>query len=364
MKIICPDCGFSREMPAERLPKRTVIANCPHCGCRFRFSPEHGVLGRLEARIPEDDAKPAKVPDSTPETDDEDDPLPPGAIVPNVSPAVPKTPASRPEESEESPGNPNRTEAQGNVEQNTSRRYIPTDDENIRIIAPPQQQETLTSPATEQDRDDSPERDVPYENPWLAAPYPAGWLSAFYQTLLRIMLSSTRFFASLKPEVRQNRALLFYLIVCVVETCMDRLWGGVLRSVLEPGIANDPQLSALLDALTPDANPVLSALKNTALLMLQAYFFSGLMYLMYRLVIGNRADFSIIFQVVTYSVAPHILSVVPVLGILVGTLWGMGCLLVGMRVAMKMNWAQTIAGLLPVLILFLFTMQQIMQLAQ
>ncbi|WP_300909447.1 zinc-ribbon domain-containing protein, partial [uncultured Desulfovibrio sp.] len=38
VNITCPRCGFSRELPADRLPARAVIATCPRCACRFRFS--------------------------------------------------------------------------------------------------------------------------------------------------------------------------------------------------------------------------------------------------------------------------------------------------------------------------------------
>ena len=44
MNITCPRCGFSRQVPADRLPARAVIATCPHCSCRFRFAPDTGVL--------------------------------------------------------------------------------------------------------------------------------------------------------------------------------------------------------------------------------------------------------------------------------------------------------------------------------
>ena len=75
MNITCPQCGFSRELPADRLPARAVIATCPKCACRFRFSPEGGVLETLDAPAPRDGAATAGMAG-------QDDPLPPGAIVP------------------------------------------------------------------------------------------------------------------------------------------------------------------------------------------------------------------------------------------------------------------------------------------
>lgn len=37
MKIECPECGFSREVPEDRLPAGAVMATCPRCSCRFRL---------------------------------------------------------------------------------------------------------------------------------------------------------------------------------------------------------------------------------------------------------------------------------------------------------------------------------------
>lgn len=43
VKITCPQCAFSREVPEEKLPKGSVIAKCPRCACRFHFSAKDGV---------------------------------------------------------------------------------------------------------------------------------------------------------------------------------------------------------------------------------------------------------------------------------------------------------------------------------
>lgn len=42
MNITCPQCGFSRDAPEDKLPRGPVVAKCPKCGCRFRFTREDG----------------------------------------------------------------------------------------------------------------------------------------------------------------------------------------------------------------------------------------------------------------------------------------------------------------------------------
>ena len=102
MNITCPRCGFSRELPADRLPSKAVIATCPHCACRFRLVPGVGVMDVLSE--PENPVENAAQPGdsshvSAAQADHmdeqahsrgawqsgEDDPLPPGAIVPGHS---------------------------------------------------------------------------------------------------------------------------------------------------------------------------------------------------------------------------------------------------------------------------------------
>lgn len=51
MKITCPECGFSRDVPRERLPGSHVIATCPKCKAKFRLNVENGAAGQDEEDI-------------------------------------------------------------------------------------------------------------------------------------------------------------------------------------------------------------------------------------------------------------------------------------------------------------------------
>lgn len=37
MQIKCPHCGFSRDIPDEKIPERSELATCPKCSEKFRF---------------------------------------------------------------------------------------------------------------------------------------------------------------------------------------------------------------------------------------------------------------------------------------------------------------------------------------
>jgi predicted Zn finger-like uncharacterized protein len=37
MQLTCPHCGFSREIPEEKIPPKATVATCPKCRQKFTF---------------------------------------------------------------------------------------------------------------------------------------------------------------------------------------------------------------------------------------------------------------------------------------------------------------------------------------
>lgn len=336
MNIVCPQCGFSRRLPEDRLPGEVVIATCPQCACRFRFSLREGVLGVLPPRGQPAPPATGAAQEAGPAAPDRGD-LPPGAVIPGreVSTTAPRASA----EDGRSEG---ATPAAGGEEE-----------EDIRETA----RRAYTREAARFSRADAepPGRGdgaVPDGNPWDAAPGNGGWLQAFYQTVLRVMFAAPRFFALLRPRMPLGRPLVFYLVICVIQTIVERFWGTMLISALTPSAATDPQLEKLLEMLAPKSDLALSLLLRCGLLVLQLYVFTALMFLAYRVVARERTSFSLIFQIMAYSSAPALLCVVPALGSLAGMIWGLACLAVGCRAALRLNWAQTLFGFLPLAFVF------------
>lgn len=380
MNITCPRCDFSREVPADRLPARAVIATCPHCRCRFRFAPGQGVLEVLPETMDHEhvaaagDTDPrmgsqpgfqaasgATRPDAP---DEEDDPLPPGAIVPGRD-----LPQSRngglpgPDAVHAALGSSDPADA-GDVPQGAKGADVAPaggdEEEDIRVAA----SKAYAREAARPDLDTAPDtaRHAPGEgweeaqrrsggNPWEAAPEPDGWLSAFYQTSIRVMFAAPRFFAALRPAAPQLRVLCFFLVISVVQVVVERAWAGMLLTLMAPSAATDPELEKLLSMLAPQISLPMTLLLKTGFSVLQLYLFSGLVHLAYRFMVPARADFSLVFQIMAYSAAPALLCVIPLLGSLAGFVWGLACMLVGCRTALKLTWPQTLLGFAPVFLL-------------
>lgn len=303
VKIVCPQCGFCRQVDLSRLPKGTVIANCPKCACRFRYSVDQGVL----------------------------DILPPKGW--HTMPREPAPAINPPPEEEE------------DIRQVASRAY---------------EREAARFPEPQPQR---PAPSVPLDNPWDLAPGQWGWLAAFYQTMIRVMFAAPAFFRNLPSQNQQLRPLAFYLLICVWQCLAERFWGEFFHSLLAPGAAGDPQLERLLEFLAPHENIALALLIRCGFLILQLYFLSFLMYLVYRVMNPAKATFALIFQIMAYSAAPAVLCVIPVLGSLAGLCWSVGCLAVGCKAAMSLTWGRTLAGFLPIIALFTPLLAQLLRMA-
>ncbi len=264
MKIICPACGFNRDVPPERLPGDSVTATCPKCGEKFRVQVK-------------------------------------------------------------------KTEEEEDIRITASRAYQA---EQKRFEKEAAQEESM-------------------ENPWDLAPWPQGWFAAFLQTIFRVMFSPSRFYNYLLPRVSFIRTLLFFSIIIIFQSVIDRLWGQFLLSGLTPEVLNDPQLEEMLNVFTSDDNFIMSILIRFGALIFQLYLFSFILYITYRAITPNRSGFELVFQVMAYSYAPLVLCVVPVLGSLIGMIWSLACLLCGLKIALRINWIKTLIGFSPLIILSL-----------
>lgn len=344
MNITCPQCGFCRPFPPDRAPAHSVIATCPQCACRFRFHPQDGSSEML----------------------------------------APVPPASAPAHDGQAPGRDPGTPGHGT--QAGARQDSAAHDEPSFRHEPPRDEIPPFRPrAAQEDRDgqddedredrqalkdgepleddfrhdDRPER--PSGNPWDMAPEPSGWAVAFYRTATRIMFAAPAFFSCLRPHRRSLRALGFYLVVSVILSVVQLLWMRGMTSMLMDG-GMDPQMQQMMTStLGLQESMPLFVLKQVAFVTLQLYGQSALLYLMYRLILRDKPDFDLIFQVSAYGVAPMLLCVIPVLGALTGLVWSLACTLVGYRTVLRLNWGQTLLGYAPVFLLEFFLLLQVMR---
>jgi hypothetical protein len=185
-----------------------------------------------------------------------------------------------------------------------------------------------------------------------------GYLAAFYQTTVRVLFAAPVFFAGLVPQKPLVRALAFYLIVGLIQIAAEQFWLAVFAKVLAPRAESDPQFAQLLAVLSREMSLPLFVLARTAFISLELFVAAIMYHLMFRMVVPNKANFSLVFQVIAYAAAPGLLGIIPVLGSLTGFVWSIACSVIGCRYALRISWRQTILALGPLFfVIFLVFLQ-------
>ena len=433
MNITCPRCGFSRELPADRAPSKAVIATCPHCACRFRFVPGTGVTDVIAAPqepVVDDEQQGAQVAgalaggDGAPQGgwhSGDDDPLPPGAIVPGSS--SPRNHAGADADAEPDP-EPRYTSRAGDRRQGAVKdapeadeaknlgnlwgllggksifgqrggkqdddannrdasRHDDRDDDDRDDRRPQNGKSQRSAFGASNDRaDDTRTASEAYAreaarfengdedgqrvpaNPWDAAPEPDGWIPAFYHTCMRVMFGAHNFYEHVRADTPQVRPLAFYLIISIVQVIIERVWSGLFLSLMSPSAASDPELEKMLILLSPQLSLPMTILLKTGVSVVQLYVLTALMHFTYGFITGKRPEFSLVFQVAAYAAAPSLLCVVPLLGSIVGFIWMVACVLVGCRTVLNLTWPQAFMGFAPVVLLLAPLLLQVMKAAQ
>ena len=433
MNITCPRCSFSRELPADRAPSKAVIATCPHCACRFRFVPGTGVTDVI-SEPPEpvvNDEQQGGQPQSAESGysqppqggwhSGDDDPLPPGAIVPGSS--SPRDRAGADADADPDP-EPRYTSRAGDRRQGAVKdapeadeaknlgnlwgllggksifgqrggkqgddannrdasRHDDRDDDDRDDRRPQNGKSQRSAFGASNDRaDDTRTASEAYAreaarfengdedgqrvpaNPWDAAPEPDGWIPAFYHTCMRVMFGAHNFYEHVRADTPQVRPLAFYLIISIVQVIIERVWSGLFLSLMSPSAASDPELEKMLILLSPQLSLPMTILIKTGVSVVQLYVLTALMHFTYGFITGKRPEFSLVFQVAAYAAAPSLLCIVPLLGSIVGFIWMVACVLVGCRTVLNLTWPQAFMGFAPVVLLLAPLLLQVMKAAQ
>jgi len=312
-----------------KLPSTAALATCPRCKERFRFREPVIADGDvpLESSFSASESVERPAPD--------DDAPPPGAVIPpRKGELLDEDLFSHPRDrrASRSPSTP----PDADDEQESRRQAA----EAYRRAAelPLHPEERVLSNPWEDPRD--------------------GYLAAFYQTAVRVLFAAPRFFAGLVPQKQLMRALVFYLIVGLIQIVAEQFWLAVFAKVLAPRAESDPQFAHLLTLLSREMSLPLFMLARTAFISFELLVAAVLYHMMFRIVAPAMADFSLVFQVIAYASAPVLLGIIPVLGSLAGFIWSIACSVVGCRYALRISWRQTLLAIGPLYLLLLLLFLQ------
>ena len=344
MIIECPSCGFRRDVPTASIrPGKKYKVTCPRCSSVFHFAlpeeetppVEESENNLAAAQNTEEAVTPAEKNEAVPHLSTEqegDDPLPPGAQIPQFNHEEP--PAEKQEEQAPEPQKPT-----GIWERWQSMR------EHVRQYDEGQEESAS--------RNDGRPDGAPWESPEYY-----GFWGSFSRTLLGVLFHAPDFFRHVRCNFSVIRPLLFYVLLSLFQMLASRLWS--MKALQELSMtATDPQTLAMAEALMKTMNLPLMLLVTPFFSIFQAVILAGLYHLMIRMVQPDKADFSTTLRVVCYGSAPLVLCIVPQVGSLIASIWFVAAAFIGCKFALNLSWGRTVLALLPLYILMFALVSQI-----
>lgn len=181
--------------------------------------------------------------------------------------------------------------------------------------------------------------------PW-PPPEEGSALGHLARTWQEITFRPTSFFAALPRGGRLGGPLVFYLIIGTIAAAIRLFWRLTFTTVLPEGD------SALLRALRAGdtGSPLVEFLLTPVILLLSFGLAAVITHFALWVVGGAREGMSTTAAVLAYASAPQLFVVVPVLGTVIGMVWALVLLVVGLREAHRTSTTRAvIAVLLPVM---------------
>lgn len=290
MKITCPNCGFSREVPADKLPAKASMATCPQCQHRFRFR---------ELDVPTDNTRQ----DVASASD-------------LASP--PPTPPKEDKDFWEELESLNSTGAPGDQERTDTEAGTPETEE------PPAPAEEALPPRT-------PAWERATSN------YPL----AFIHTFTEVLLSPKQFFKTLPVGAGVIKPLLFFLVIIEAVAISQAVWQ--LLGIIPP--------SPLTESLGHNLQAALSLILYPLQVAIFLFLDTAINHAFLHLLKAGRKGFEGTFRAEAYSAAPMLLIIIPYIGLPMAAIGMTVYKFLGIRHIHGATTGQTIAALvLPMLL--------------
>lgn len=411
MFIVCPKCFFKRTVDSKQIPAAATMATCPRCENKFRFrDPETGAFIKDTCLEFEETTI---VPHNT---DQEHEPIADeimGDALTQNADISPNTSEDNPEDiSEDTSKNSThkqsqtvdlpkpsqgmqesknvhkvtdmqeaRTQAEKTdysqstenseilnksqtkpfqADSNASQKIQDTSDEKPLLedeVARPKEQDSANPLLDSNQQNNDLEKnkkskkseryqmvsdDVPWEHPERY-----GIFGSLFQTIARVMFRAPEFFSTIHSQSSALRPALFYALLGLFQTLCLQMWISTLeQQILEVA----PVLQESFAAMNTPLAIILSPFQA----VFQLVLYSAFLYLAVRITDPNKADFNLILRVVAYAYAPTVLSIVPSIGPMIGLVWFVFNIVVGLRYALRLTWQKTFLALAPIFVLLAF----------
>lgn len=337
MLISCPECHFKRHVDEKQIPESATLATCPKCQNKFRFrDPETGEFIPEICLEREQDTQSAEteqnsVTDKTGNTK-------------NTAENPVQNSSEAKENSAEHPMQAENTEDPVPLgEEDLSDK---TKEENP--LQEPQFQSYEQAQKKRSEQYVMMTDDVPWEHPERY-----GIIGSLVQTVSRVMFRGKDFFSTIHSRVSSLRPASFYALI--------GLFQAVAAYFLSPNVVEllksadiDPQKQALMENLLSGQSFPMVVITTPFIMILQLLIYTAFIYLAIRITNPEKADFPLTLRIIAYASAPMILSIVPYIGGVIGLIWFIFNIFIGIKYALRLTWQRTFLALAPIFLLWLF----------
>ena len=185
-------------------------------------------------------------------------------------------------------------------------------------------------------------------------PWPPGAnspiLAAFGATWKAATFDPGEFFSKAPRSGGAGAAILYYLAIGILVAGTTLFWDSL--SLVSGPAGGSPVANEL--GLQP-LNPVVAFLLAPAFLMLGLGISTGVIHVLLLMLGGADHGFGTTVRVYCYASSPSIFGVVPILGTLIGAIWSVVLLVIGLREAhQSAAWKPLVAVILPFILLVTF----------
>ncbi len=333
MYITCPNCNFQRSVDENQIPSSATVVTCPKCENKFRFRDvESGAFLPEVCAEEMAEIKPEEVKNSFEKI--EQDPSNQSLIKPDAK-------------GEEGISNSqdNLQEEPAQPQNNYGEDKEPLNEDELTKNSKFEEQSFI------QDEINSEKKpklqmmtdDVPWEHPERY-----GMFGSLFQTIARVMFKAPMFFKTIHSHSSMLRPATFYALLTLFQTLCLQIWLSTLDSV--EILAQNPVMQ---ESVSQYSTPMTIAI-SPFLAIFQLLLYSSFLYLAIRITNPDKADYNLTLRVIAYAYAPTILSVVPYFGPMVGLIWFICNIFIGVKYAFELSWQRTFLALSPVFILWLF----------
>lgn len=168
-------------------------------------------------------------------------------------------------------------------------------------------------------------------------------------TVREVLFSPSAFFKKMPVTGGLTDPLLFAMIIGMAGLIFLSVWDHLLHDSMQSFMT--PEMRSAAGRGMPDsiASPF-GALLMPFLLIMWLFVVSGMLHLFLMLVRGEKAGFEATFRVVSYSISPFLIMVIPYCGTPITMFWMLTLAMIGLRDAHETTGGKaTLAVLFPFL---------------